>query len=72
MGMDVIVYKWALEKDANCTEKVEDGWAKFHAWGVDFQNCEFGVGTYSAAIVERKDGRVELVPAEMIKFIKSE
>lgn len=59
--------------------KVEDGksmlheefdyFAKFHHWGVDFEEFEGGPGNYTVAIVEKKDGVVKSIPAELIQFV---
>jgi len=49
--------------------KVVNGTAKFHQFGVNFEDCELGVGNFSTAIIERDDGTIENVAVEMIKFI---
>jgi len=51
-------------------KKVSKGYASFLAWGVDFQECEMGVGSYTTAIIELDDGSVHVLPAEMIKFVE--
>jgi len=65
----VIVYQWRLngkkQYEKNQPERVEDGTALFHAWGLE---CE--VGSYTMAIVERKDGTIEMIAHDMIKFIE--
>ena len=48
---------------------VERGIARFHCFGVDYEEFETGPGNYSAAVVEWPDGTVELVPAGLIKFL---
>ena len=65
----VKVSKYKKNPNAPGFEKVADGEASFHRWGVDFDEMEFGAGNYSTAIIEREDGTVENVPVEMIKFI---
>ncbi len=50
-------------------DKVEDGTAQFHQWGLNYEEFENGAGNYSSAIIERDDGTIENVPAEMIQFI---
>jgi hypothetical protein len=45
-----------------------DGHGLFHAWGVDYEEFEGGLASYSTAIVEMPDGSVRSVPVEMIKF----
>ena len=43
--------------------------AEFHAWGVSYEEWEDGVGNYSVALVELKDGAVVEVLPKNIKFI---
>lgn len=67
----VIVFAYERkEGDANYT-KVEDGKgrASFHAWGCDYEEFESGPGNYSTAIVERANGIIENVPADMVRFV---
>jgi hypothetical protein len=67
----VIVYVYDRKPGKTYMDKVEDnmGYAKFHAWGCGYEEFESGPGNYSTAIIERTDGSVENVPADMIKFI---
>lgn len=46
------------------------GEAKFHQFGMDYEEFENGPGNYSTAIVEWPDGTVEMVRADRIKFLK--
>jgi hypothetical protein len=41
----------------------------FQGFGLDYEELRDGVGTYSAAIVEWPDGRMELVPLHLVRFI---
>lgn len=50
-------------------ELVDDGEATFMEWGVDYTPYENHCGHFSAAIVRREDGKVEVVPAEHIQFL---
>ncbi len=50
--------------------KVSDGEAYFHKWGIDYTELNDGVGSCSAAIIERDDGRIELIYPDNIQFIK--
>ena len=50
-------------------EKVEDGQATFHEWGCDYEEFETGAGNFSTAIIERDDGTVQNVCADLIQFI---
>lgn len=65
----VMIYKWERLGDDTFHSKVEQGEAKFHEWGVDYEEFEEGPGNFSAAIIELNDGSVELVHASLIKFI---
>jgi len=51
--------------------KVEDGIALFHGLGVDFQKSQYGVGSFSCAVIERPDGIPHLWPLHLIQFITS-
>jgi len=69
---DVIYYeaKWSPEARRNI--KVEAGKAKFHQFGVGYEEFEGGPGNYSTAIIETKDGHVLCVPADYIRFVQEE
>lgn len=69
----VIVYAYEREEGNTHYDKVADGkgTAKFHAWGCAYEEFDSGQGNYSTAIVERGDGTVESVPADMVKFIEA-
>ena len=41
----------------------------FHTWGVNYQECESGVGIFSTAIVELPDGRIITPVADDIEFL---
>ncbi len=43
--------------------------AVFHGFGLDFEELNDGVGSYTVAIVEMPDGTVELVPVDLVQFI---
>jgi len=45
------------------------GLARFHQWGVDYEEFESGPGNYTVAIVEYENGTVEGVRVDMMKFI---
>lgn len=49
--------------------KVDDGDASFHQWGVSYEEFESGGASFSTAIIERDDGQVENIAAEMIIFL---
>jgi hypothetical protein len=48
----------------------EKGEALFHAFGVDFEELENGIGSYSTAIIEWPDGSLGNVPVEHIRFLE--
>jgi len=67
---NVVIYKHERKDGNDHYDKVENGTAKFHCWGVDYEEFNSGyANSFSTAIVERSDGTVENIPAEMIKFI---
>lgn len=55
----------------NRGDRLDDGEAMFHQWGVDFEEYETGAGNFTTAIIERKDGSIECPPADMIEFLES-
>jgi len=61
----VDVYEWKGNK------RVIRGPAIFHGWGVDTVAKDRGIFQFTAAIVEDSDGEVDLVPASMIRFVKT-
>lgn len=63
----VNVYKY--KENTGCGDRVLDYQARFHQWGVDYEELEFGTGNYSTAIVERSDGTIETPCATMIEFV---
>ncbi len=66
----VEVQKWehVVEDGKSFNRRIPDGQAEFCAWGSDYEELEFGVGTYSTAIIKRRDGTIENVEASLIKF----
>ena len=65
----VKVYKYGKKSGDTFMTKVEDGKAKFHQFGMDYEEYDNGAGNFSTAIIERENGKVENVPVEMIEFI---
>ncbi len=60
---------WEYEKNEKGSfDKVLKGQAIFHQFGIDFEECETGVGNYSTAIVELPDGSVKNIPVENVAF----
>ena len=68
---DVIVYEWEINNETarRTGKKIELGEAAFHQFGTNYEEFEKGPGNYSVAIVEHRDGTVECVDPELIKFI---
>ena len=66
----VYVNKWehVVEDGKSLGRKVPDGVAVFCAWGSDCEEFEFGVGTYSTAIIRRSDGSIENKEVSLIQF----
>ena len=60
---DVVVLKMLDSK------LVHDKCGKFHGWGVYFDEYIENTPSYTAAIVEFEDGKVELVDANYIQFL---
>jgi len=50
-------------------DTVKDGRGWFHGWGTNFEELRDGVGQFSTAIIEREDGRIDNVPAELVQFV---
>lgn len=46
--------------------------ARFHEWGVNYEEFDGGPGNFSCAIVELEDGQVATVPADYVRFIDTE
>lgn len=71
----VRLYKWFQPKaDSSISPipaatKEPDGFGYFHDFGLDFEQMEFGVGTYSVALVETLHGEVRSIPVDLIEFI---
>ena len=60
---------WEYEKnEKGIYDKVLKGQAIFHQFGIDFEECETGVGNYSTAIIELPDGSVKNIPVENVAF----
>ena len=62
---EVIVSRY---KGLNQYEEI--GKAKFHCYGVDYEELQNGPAHFSTAIIEWPDGRVENLPVHLIRFIK--
>jgi len=43
-------------------------YAKFLTFGVNYEELEYGVGSYSVAIVMDKSGSLNSIPVELVEF----
>lgn len=66
----VKVFKWFRPEGETKYIKVEDCYATFHQFGMDYEEFTDGPGPFSTAIVEYSDGTVGNVPVEMIQFVE--
>jgi len=55
--------------ESGALEKASGEVGYFHEWGTDFEEFESGPAQFTVAIVEKKDGSVVMVAADMIQFI---
>lgn len=44
--------------------------ARFQIYGLDYEESEHGVGTYSTAVLLLRDGTIKNIPIENIKVIQ--
>jgi len=58
----------AIDKDSSGYTQMEYK-GHFHGFGVDFEESNVGVGSFSVAIVEIEGGKIITVPAEDIIFL---
>lgn len=68
----VQVFKWSKERDGDGklqNVRTQDGMATFHQFGAAYEEFENGAGSYAIAIIERPDGSVQQVSADMIQFV---
>lgn len=56
-------------KGTGCFEKEFSTNGFFHVWGVNYEEFEDGVGSYTMAIIELLDGTITEVLPNNIKFI---
>lgn len=69
----VQVFKWIQERNGDGklqNVRAQDGMATFHQFGAAYEEFENGAGSYAIAIIERADGSVQQVNADMIQFIE--
>ena len=51
-------------------ENKEMGEAEFMAFGVDCEQFDNGVGSWSTAIIKLPNGKIRIIPVEHITFIE--
>ena len=49
--------------------RLPDGCARFHKWGRSYVEFESGPASFTTAVIERDDGKVETPPAHWIEFL---
>lgn len=65
-------FKYVEKKRENGTsfyEPEEQGIALFHQWGLDYNEFNDSLGTYSVGIIELPDGTMRTISVECIQFI---
>ncbi len=72
MLRQVVVYERKQDTNTGVYKKTRKGIARFHAYGIFYEECRDGVGQYSTAIVEFNDGRIDNVPLDLIQFTSLE
>jgi hypothetical protein len=70
--VEIFRYEWIDPKTCKAKHLVPDGKAVFHRFGQDYEEFESGGCMFPIAIIERDNGKVEIVPASQIKFIKEQ
>lgn len=71
MTRPVSIFKWFRPEGAPYNDpytKEFVGTGKFHEFGVDSEEVECGVSTYSTAIVEMPDGSVSNITVDLVRF----
>jgi hypothetical protein len=63
-------YEFEFSKKEKKSIKVKKGEAIFHQFGMGYEEFEDGIGNYSIAIIELKDGSIINIDSNCIKFKK--
>ena len=61
-------YKYVKDEKGNCVREF-DCIGTFHAWGIEYEEGEYGYGNFSTAIVELDNGQIVTPAANMIRFL---
>ena len=64
----ITVFEWKRVEGEVYFEKIEKCQALFHRFGMDFEEREDSVASYSSAIVQFSDGMLGNIPVELIRF----
>lgn len=65
----VMIMEHAWDGDKRLYNIIDKQAAEFHGFGMDYIEYASGPANYSTAIVELPDGRIETVPAKMVRFM---
>ena len=63
-------YEYEYNKHTGKTEKHPVGYAKFHQFGIDYEEFEDGAVNYTTAVIELDNGKVKNINVELIEFLK--
>lgn len=67
-----IVFKWEKKEGDSFLSRVPDYEAMFHQFGCNYEeHGEFGPGNFTAAVVEKADGTIEMPCADMVQFTET-
>ena len=65
----VEVFEWVYDAETGRFSDKPAGKGIFHQFGVEIAENDFGIGTYSIALVERENGRIESIPVNLVRFL---
>lgn len=65
----VLVYKWEKVAGKSHYDKIKDFEGLFHQFGCDYEEFETGLGNFTTAIVEKRNGEVVNIEVALIKFL---
>ena len=69
-GDQVQLFKYVKAEGKDYHIKKPCGWGLFQEFGADSEEVDSGVAIYSAAIIQRGDGFLELFPVDLVKKVK--
>lgn len=68
----VMLLEPTFDKTGKLVEVTDRYEAKFHGWGVQYDEYPSGPGNFTVAIIEKSDGSVETCTPYCIRFLDSE